>query len=169
LYFENFNIKDISTDIGKAFIENLSHLLECLNPPLVDKEEIEIRCSRVNNEEVIKVYIPHKTHKVLDISIEHDELESTVELADANFHFQEYKDDNERIEDVINLVSKIMQNTIEVHTFYKGGKIIIRSPYLVNKDGKKEPFQTSFHNLLTIINPFLMIRKTVERDSFFYK
>jgi hypothetical protein len=169
LYFENFNIKDISTDIGKGFIENLSHLLECLNPPLVDKEKIEIRRSLVNNEEYIKVYIPHKTKRVFDLLIEHDELESTVKLADANFHFQEYEDDNERIEDVINLVSKIMQSTIQIHTFYKGGKIIIRSPYLVSNDGKKEPFQTSFHNLLTLINPFLMIRKAVERDSFFYK
>lgn len=155
--------------MGKVFIEKLSYLLECLNPPLVDKDKIEITCRMVNNEEYISVYIPHKIKRTLDLLIEHDELDSTVKLADANFNFQEYKDDNERIEDVISLVSRIMQNDIEVHTFYKGGKVIIRSPYLVTAEGKKEPFQLSVHNLLTLLNPFLMIKKVVERDSFFHK
>lgn len=166
MYFEDFNIHNISTDIGKAFIKELSYLLERLNPPFLNKEKIKITCRLENNEEYIKIYLPHKTKRILDLLIEHGEIDSTVELANANFDFQEYGDDNDRIEDVVSLVSKIMQTTIEVHTFYKGKKIVKRQPYFVSNEGSKEPFQTSFQNLLTLINPFLIVKNVVERGSF---
>lgn len=167
MYFKDFKPQDISTDIGKTFIIKLSDLLERLNPPLVDKERIKITFKIDHKEEYIKVYIPHKTKGILDLLIEHDEIDSTVELADADFNFQEYSDDNDRIEDVISLITKIMQTTIEVHSFYQGKKVTKRKPYFVSKKGEKEPFQVSFHNLLILINPFLIVRKVVERGSFF--
>ncbi|GAA0177100.1 hypothetical protein SH2C18_03860 [Clostridium sediminicola] len=117
--------------------------------------------------EYTRVYIPHKTKSILDISIEFDEIECIIEIAQAHFHFQEYEDDNERIEDVISLVSKIMKTTIEVHTFYKGKKVVKIQPYFMSENGKKEPFQVSLYNYLALINPFLKVRKVVKRGSFF--
>lgn len=167
MYFKDFNIQDVSTEIGKILIIKLSDMLECLNPPFVDKERIEITCKIENNEEHIRVLIPHKTKEILDLLIEHDEIDSTIEVAYAHFNFQEYSDGNDRIEDVITIITKIIQTPIELHTFYKGRKIIKRKPYFVNENGKKEPFQVSYRNILTMINPFLVLRKVVERGSFF--
>lgn len=126
MYFQNFSLQSISSDINKTFIERLSYLLERLDSPLVDKEKIELTCRIENNDEYIRVYILHTTKEILNLLIEHNEIESTVELADAKFNFHEYREDNERVEDVINLISKIMHTTIEIHTFYKDKKIVKR-------------------------------------------
>lgn len=60
-----------------------------------------------------------------------------------------------------------MKTTIEVHTFYKGKKVVKIQPYFMSEDGKKEYLQGSFYNYLTLLNPFLKVRKVVETGSFF--
>lgn len=167
MYFDNCNLQDISTDAGRKFIKNLSNLLESLNPPLIDRERLEIDCKVDNKDEYIEIFIPHKTKEFLDLSIYFDEIEITVQLGHSSFRFQEYRDDNQRIDDVISLILKIMQITIEVNTFYKGKELVKIQPYFLSESGKKEPLQCSYWNLLTLINPFIKARKIVEKGSFF--
>jgi hypothetical protein len=167
LYFDNFNLQEVSIESGKVFIKKLSDLLASLNPPLIDRKKIKIVCEFNNNDEYIEISIPHRTNRIFDLLIYFDEIESTVQLAYANFHFQEYREDNRRIEDVMTLILKIMQVNIEVNVFYKGEKIVKIKPYFLNDGDKKEPFQCSYWNLLSLINPFLKGHKVVERGSFF--
>jgi hypothetical protein len=166
VYFENIDIEDISTDVGKAFINELSGLLDEINPSLVDKEKIKIVITKDKDDEFISVFIPHITNRNLNLNIEFDEAVTTITVANGSFNFHDYENDVQRIEDTINLVSKIMKGLIEIHTFYKGTKLVKIQPYFVSQFGELEPFQCSYYNFLSLLNPFIRIRKIVERGSF---
>ena len=166
MYFKNFDFQNILKDINRTFISELSELLDYLEPPLIDKEKLEIICTKENDREYVKVNIPHKVKRKFDLSINFDGIESTVYLADACFHFLEYSLEGEMINDTVNIVAEIMQNTIEAHTYYKGKKVVKIKLYFVNENGEKELFQCSFYHIISLLNPFQKLHEEIEIGSF---
>lgn len=166
MYFDNFDIQDISTDACKNFINKLSNLFICLNPSLIDKEKVEIVCKTDYQLECVKVYIPHKTNRNFDLSIEYNELDCTIQLGNSNFHFHELDENKKQIKDIFDLISKIMQADIEIHTFYKANKKIKIKPYIISQSGEKELLQCTYYNCFTLLNPFLKVKEKIERGKF---
>jgi hypothetical protein len=165
--FDTFDIKVISTDTGKLFIKELLTLFEDMNPCLLDKEKAKIEITIEKGRECISVFLPHKENEKFSLSIDFGDRESIVYFADSHFHIDGY-DDKERIEDIINILTKIMGTLIEVHTFYKGKKLINTKSYFVNKSGELELFQDSIitFNYLLYLNPFLKKRIEIEQVQF---
>jgi hypothetical protein len=165
--FDTFDIRVVSTDVGKLFIKELFALLEEMKPCLLDKEKAKIEITVEKGRECISVILPHKENGKFSLSIDFGDRESIVYFADSHFHLDGH-DDKERIDDIINILAKIMGSLIEVHTFYKGKKLINTKSYFVSKSVDLELFQDSIFtfNYLLYLNPFLKKWKNIEQVQF---
>ncbi|MDV3427532.1 MAG: hypothetical protein LIR50_10915 [Bacillota bacterium] len=167
MYFRDFSFDNLTTDNQRRFIEALSKKLEYMDPPLIAFEEVKITDVSDKDGKYLKVIIPHKLKKEFNLWIAVYDKEVIVFFSEAHEHFELYGENDEWIIDAVYFVSHILSGKVEIHTFYKGNKVIKVRTYFIDNPREKELLSSCGHLTLMLLNPFARAREETERVSFF--
>ena len=167
MYFKNFSFSNLATDNQRNFIESLSKKLEYFNPPLIDFEEVKITDELDKDVKYLKVTIPHKLNKEINLWIAVYDEEVIVFFSDAHQHFVLFSENKEWIIEAVYFVSQILSGKFQIHTFYKGNKVIKVKTYFIDNNGEKELVSLCGYPTLAMLNPLAKAREKLEIVSFF--
>lgn len=167
MYFRNFSFDNKATDNQRRFIEALSRKLEYINPPLIAFEEVKITDVTDKDGKYLKIILPHKSKKEFSLCIAVYDEEIVIFFLDAHEHFEMYGKNDEWIIDAVYFISQIFSGKFEIHTFYKGNKVIKTRTYIIDSIGEKEILSSCSYLTTALLNPFARVREETERVSFF--